>query len=63
MAKRKYPVETVNMVLKSPLSGRFFFVRRARRLQESPDGGYEVVGEKVDITESIKPYLQKRFIR
>jgi len=47
-----------NHVLRSPLSGRLYFVKRAEIM---PGGVLLVRGEKVDVTESLQPYLLKRY--
>ena len=41
----------LNQVMQSPLTGTYYFVAKARRLD---NGVCQVVGKKVDVTESIE---------
>lgn len=47
-----------NQILFSSLTQRFYFVRKAK---VRGDGILEVVGKKVDVTESIQPFLAKKY--
>lgn len=47
-----------DVVYRSPLTGEFYFVRKVKVL---PDGCREVVGEKINVTRFIAPYLRAEF--
>lgn len=47
-----------NVILRSPITGEFFFARKVRLVS---GGGFDVVGEKIDVTRFIAPYLREEF--
>ena len=66
-AKKKPPTYIYNTIMQSPLTGQYYFVKKARVLDT---GVALVVGKKVDVTESMKalfgPMLkreQERFLK
>lgn len=53
-----------NQIFRSGLTGEFYFAKKARIVFSSrgvDEGARVVIGQKVDITESIQPYLAERF--
>lgn len=47
-----------NVVLRSPITGEFFFARKVKVLSATD---FEVVGDKINVTQFIAPYLAPEF--
>lgn len=60
MKKKATPEYTRNEVFRSELTGQFYFVPKARILE---NGVRLVVGKKHDITDQLQPFLLKKFRR
>lgn len=62
--EKQKPEFLYNQIYRSGLGERFYFVRKVRvhRRADNPSRGIWIaMGNKVDVTESLQPYLQKKY--